>query len=179
MDQHPGLGALVRIDLGELVGVAPARLGIAHHLLQLLVEKFMAFRPVDRGMDPRKEERKKVREVTLEGFLPGAVVVVARGVGHRMGRPVVRSERTGEYRDARRSWTPLRCSRGDMIGCTTNLPSRFRAMVTTPWCTALSAEGPRSGPYSGQGPVRCADHGRLDTLVGKPIPQSVGLVAVL
>jgi hypothetical protein len=36
-------------------------------------------------MDPREQEREKVREVALQRFFPGAVVVVARGVGHRSG----------------------------------------------------------------------------------------------
>ena len=33
VNQHPRLGALMGVDLDQLVGVAPPQLGIAHHLL--------------------------------------------------------------------------------------------------------------------------------------------------
>jgi hypothetical protein len=78
MYQHQVLLAVAAIDPDELVHQPPAKLGIAHHLLQLLVEEFIAPRPVDVRVGKRKEERHELGKVMLQGLFPGTIKV-----GHR------------------------------------------------------------------------------------------------
>ena len=79
VDQHPALGAVRRPDLDELIDVTPADLGLAHHLLELLVQRLVAARPVDLPVDLREQQRQERLEVSVQRFLPRAVVVG----GHR------------------------------------------------------------------------------------------------
>ncbi len=101
MDEDPGLFTAPQGDARELVDDAPAMRGVLGHLLELGVEGFAllascgrsamkgesaAARPVDVGMGLGKEEREELLEVALEGFFPGAVVVVALGHGRERSK---------------------------------------------------------------------------------------------
>ncbi|WP_213459474.1 hypothetical protein [Thiocapsa sp.] len=81
VDQHPGLLAAEAPDLDQLVDIPPTDHGAARDLLQLLVEKLEATRPVDVGRDRREEELQKRPLPTVEQILPGGIIIVAIGGG--------------------------------------------------------------------------------------------------
>ena len=65
--------------------MAPAELGVAHDLLQFLVEEGVAARPVDLAAGRGEVEVDELREGMLDGLLPRTVVVVLRSAGGHSG----------------------------------------------------------------------------------------------
>jgi len=82
MREHPRVHPIAPPHLDELVHRLSPQVGVAHHLLQLFVQELGAARPVDRGMDRRKEQHEEVLYVLFQRLLPGAVEVdLWRGQG--------------------------------------------------------------------------------------------------
>jgi hypothetical protein len=75
VDQYPALGAVFGPDLDELIDVASAQLGLAHHLLELLVQRFVAARPINLRVNLGEQQRQERLEVSVQRLLPGAIVV--------------------------------------------------------------------------------------------------------
>src|SRR5712691_2032837 len=75
VDQHNLLNAVAPPDLHELVRQAGAQSSIADNLLQIGVETLIATSPVNIGVRLGKEKSHKGREITVEHFFPGAVIV--------------------------------------------------------------------------------------------------------
>jgi hypothetical protein len=69
--------AVEAVDPEELVGEAPAELGVPDHLRELLVEALVAPRPVDLGVDLREEKLHEIGKKSIGDLLPRAVVAVA------------------------------------------------------------------------------------------------------
>jgi hypothetical protein len=67
--------AVLGPDLDELIDVAPPDLGLAHHLLELLVQRLVAARPVDPRVDLREQQRQERLEVSVQRLLPRVVLV--------------------------------------------------------------------------------------------------------
>ena len=86
VDQQPVFLPVGVDHAHQLVRQTPAKRGVAHHLLELLVEEFIALGPVDPGVGLWKQQGEEVRQVALQGFLPGGVVVVARELSHALDR---------------------------------------------------------------------------------------------
>ena len=55
MNQDPGFSTFLRKDFHQLVGVSTSQFGVAHDLLQFVVQKFKTPRPVNFSMDRRKQ----------------------------------------------------------------------------------------------------------------------------
>src|SRR5207249_12035441 len=75
VDQDPLLDIVLAPDLHELIDVAPAGLRVGHQLLELLVERLVAARPVDLRMNLREQQRQERLEVEVQRLLPRAVVI--------------------------------------------------------------------------------------------------------
>jgi hypothetical protein len=73
MDQEPRLPAVAAPDFEELVCQAPADAGVAHDLLQLLIEALVAAPPVDAGVGEWEQQRQEGLQEVLQGLLPRAV----------------------------------------------------------------------------------------------------------
>jgi hypothetical protein len=58
-------------NFDQFIGIASPQLSIAGHLLQFLVEKFIAPRPINPGVDRREEKGHERREIAFEHLFPG------------------------------------------------------------------------------------------------------------
>src|SRR5205085_7287865 len=83
-DEQPALGAIAQPDLEELVGKPLTDLGPARDLLKLLVERFVAARPIDVVVNGGKEECRKRPQIALQSLFPWTVVIVGSAIasGH-------------------------------------------------------------------------------------------------
>ncbi|MCL4181582.1 MAG: hypothetical protein KJ072_28075 [Verrucomicrobia bacterium] len=77
MHQDPFLGAIEQKHPVKLVDPVLAGLGIAHHLLQFLVECGKAAGPVDPGVYDRETKPQERIEIAIEGLLPRTVEIGA------------------------------------------------------------------------------------------------------
>ncbi|MCG3159603.1 MAG: hypothetical protein JMDDDDMK_00597 [Acidobacteria bacterium] len=78
VNENPDLAAIAQVDLDQLVGQTASNRRVGGDLLQLLIEKLEAARPVDGGMDVRTEEGYEMREVAREDVFPRRIVILPR-----------------------------------------------------------------------------------------------------
>jgi len=69
------LFGILSLDFGR----APGGLGLAHDLLEFLIEKLHALGPVDLDVDGGEQQREELGEVALQRLFPRAIVVVLDG----------------------------------------------------------------------------------------------------
>lgn len=83
VNEQPAFFSVTRPHLEQLIGQAFALLGLPHDLLKLVVERFVAARPIDVPVNIGKIEHQEEFEELLQRVLPGAVEIV--GLLRRLG----------------------------------------------------------------------------------------------